>query len=129
MNKVIWKCPVPSTGFLRGPDLVSLGARKLKLFFEYEGSDGEAKQDALLFFDVYSYRVTFLPALSADVIKSAYDKVVEIENSEELRQVAAIAMGNNRPFSALKHFRVGFDDGPCFDFIANDFQVNKGIGS
>jgi hypothetical protein len=75
----------------------------------------------LVFSEVVHYRTTYMPALRADVIREAYDRVVDVGTSPELLEVVA-AMEANRRTTEVRHYRVCFDDGPCFDFIAAAFE-------
>jgi hypothetical protein len=77
----------------------------------------------LLFRDVVHYRTTFLAALGADVIKEAYDRVVDVGNSRELQEIVSTIRSNGRQ-ADVHHYRVCFDDGPAFDFVASSFIVN-----
>lgn len=78
--------------------------------------DGE-----LVFKDVVHYRTTYMAALRADFIREAYDRVVDVGTSPELLDVTAAMQANGR-IAKIKHYRVCFDDGPCFDFIAAGFE-------
>jgi hypothetical protein len=121
MSNIIWQSPVPSSGFLRGVSVQLRPRREIALAFEFEDANEEMHSGELVFSEVVHYRTTYMPALRADVIREAYDRVVDVGTSPELLEVVA-AMEANRRTTEVRHYRVCFDDGPCFDFIAAAFE-------
>jgi hypothetical protein len=122
MSSIIWRSPVPSSGFLRGPRVELRPGREIAIKFEFE--DGEQTRSVeLVFRGVVHYRTTYLPALEANMIRDAYDRVLDMGNSPELEKIAS-AMRANQRRSDVRHFRLCFDDGPAFDFIASSFKAN-----
>lgn len=121
MSNIIWKCPVPSSGFLRGVSLQFRPRREVVIAFDFEDSDDKIRSVELIFKDVVHYRVTYLDAMQVDMIKEAYDQVVVHVDSQILREIHKSLKDNDRILSIF-HFRICFDDGPCFDFIASSFE-------
>lgn len=102
--------------------------RKLALVFEFEDRDGIAQSAELVFTTVVQYRVTYLYALRPEWIHEAYDRLVELPNSTELESVKTATAANNDS-AQYSHFRVCFDDGPCFDIICSSFKFLAGLKS
>jgi hypothetical protein len=122
MIEVVWKAPSPSSGFTHGVDVETRPGREIALRFDFENAAGEAQSGELIFKQVVHYRATYLYALRAEMINEAYDKVVDQGKSEELIEVIA-ALNANQQIAAVKHYRVCFNDGPCFDFMAAHFEA------
>ena len=118
----LWKLPTPSSG-LEGVAFKELPRRTGVLSFQYEDPDGGFATCELRFHDVAALKCTYLPALSADMIRSAYDKLVEIQNSPWL-----IEANSNRPDEpkSRRHLRICFDDGPCYEFLCAEFEIVDG---
>jgi hypothetical protein len=123
MSNVVWRSPVPSSGYLRGVSVQERPKREVVLTFEFEHRDGKMRKGELHFRDVVHYRTTYLWALRADVIRDAYDQVVDMGNSGELGEVTSVMRANRRD-AQVRHFRACFDDGPAFDFIASSFEAH-----
>ena len=87
MNKLVWETPVPSSSFLRGVQLEIKPARTISLSFEYESESGQLERDEVLFEGVVEYAVTYLNALRVDQIKDAYDRLLEVQDRQDLVDV------------------------------------------
>ena len=79
-------------------------------------------KSGIRFLDVVAFKCTYLPALTAELIHSAYDRVVEIAPSPWLIEVRATTRADAT--GQLRHLRVCFDDGPCYDFICLAFETD-----
>lgn len=121
MNNIIWQSPSPSSSFLSGVSVQLRLRREIALAFEFEGEDEEIHRGELVFSNVVHYRTTYLSALQADIIRESYDKVVDVGVSPELLEVVSAMQANGRS-ADVRHYRICFDDGPCFDFIASAFE-------
>jgi hypothetical protein len=125
-NTVIWKCPSPSSGFLNGVDLTFLGKRECRLVFQYEDEVSEGvKIASLSFLNTIAFRCTYLPALTVEMIESSYDRLIEVGMSDWLMN-ATETMGNRQFDFPVKHLQICFDDGPCYEFLCESFQVQLG---
>ena len=122
MNSILWQSPKPSSGFLKGTSVQLRPKREIAITFEFEGEDEEVYSGELIFSEVVHYRTTFLAALSAEVIQEAYDRVVDVGNSRELQEIVFAIHANGRQ-ADVRHYRVCFDDGPAFDFVASSFSA------
>jgi hypothetical protein len=118
----LWKMPSPSSG-LEGVAFKELPRRTCVLSFQYEDPDGAFATCELHFHDVAALRCTYLPALTADLIRSAYDKLVEIRNSPWLSEANSVRWDRPKP---LRHLRICFDDGPCYEFLCAEFEIVGG---
>lgn len=121
LSSVLWRSPVPSSGFLKGASLSHRPRREIAITFEYEAK-GKMRKGELCFRGVVHYRTTYLWALRADVIDEAYDQVIDMGDSGELADITAALRANRRQVD-VRHFRLCFDDGPAFDFIASSFEA------
>ena len=110
----LWKMPSPSSG-LEGVAFKELPRRTCVISFQYEDLDGGFATCEVRFHDVAALRCTYLPALSADMIRSAYDKLVDIRSSAWLSEANSIRPDEQ---GSLRHLRICFDDGPCLSFFA-----------
>jgi hypothetical protein len=119
----LWKTPSPSSGFLEGVALKVLPKRSCVISFQFEDADGGWETCELLFRDVAAFKCTYLPALTAEMIQSAYDKLVEIESSVWLSDAKSVR--RLEPIS-LKHLRICFDDGPCYEFLCAGVEIVSG---
>lgn len=113
MNKLVWETPVPSSSFLRGVQLEIKPARTISLSFEYESESGQLERDEVLFEGVVEYAVTYLNALRVDQIKDAYDRLLEVQDRQDLVDVKAACNANDRKLD-LHLYEICFDDGPCY---------------
>jgi len=109
-----------SSGFLKGVAFKELPRRTCVLSFQYEDPDGGFATCELRFHDVAALRCTYLPALSADMIRSAYDKLVDIRSSAWLSEANSIRPDEQE---SLRHLRICFDDGPCCEFLCRGFDI------
>ena len=76
----------------------------------------------LRFSNVTAFRCTYLPALSVEMIESSYDELIDVGKSEWLSEVARL-LENKGIQTRIKHLRICFDDGPCYEFLCADFEV------
>jgi hypothetical protein len=120
MSNIVWQSPAPSSGFLRGVDLQIRPQREAVLIFEFEDDVEEMRTAELIFKDVVHYRTTYMVALRAELIQQAYDRLVDLPESTELRKIIEATKANGQG-SDYRHYRICFDDGPCFDFICRSF--------
>jgi len=122
MTNVLWELPSPSSSFLEGTTFQTLPRRTCALVFEYEDPQtGANVKGDVRFLDVVAIKCTYLPALTAELIHSAYDKVVEITPSAWLTEVQTTTLAD--AMGQLRHLRICFDDGPCYDFLCRGFEA------
>lgn len=122
----LWETPIPSSAFQQGVVLIQHPKRRLSLNFEYENSEYQLTKGQLVFYDVIAYRVIYLYGLTGEIINSAYDKLIDLGDTDWLKE---IKKASNHKFKEkgldgnIKHYRICFDDGPCYEFICVSFEV------
>jgi hypothetical protein len=125
MSQILWTLPIPSTALLRSPTFqVSLG-RSCALSCEYEDENDEVVSLKLLFEGVEAFKCTYYRACSVEMINTAYDKVVDVGSTEWKSKIKERLISSNQDVMGLKHLMVYFDDGPCYEFICENFQVDR----
>lgn len=124
-----WEIPVPSTSFVSGPELRS--GQTSVLSWTYEGDsefvrppmEGMIHQE-LVFEGVIAYKCTYNLFCEADLIKRAYNKLVDLGDTEWLAEVRAGSQGLREEHAPLRHLVIFFDEGPCYEFICETAQVS-----
>jgi hypothetical protein len=119
----LWKTPGASSGFLEGVAFKVLPGRTSVLSFQFEAANGGWETCELLFRHVAAFKCTYLPALTAEMVQSAYDRLVEVGSSSWLSE--AHTARQREPIS-LRHLRICFDDGPCYEFLCGGFEIASG---
>ena len=126
MKQTIWTLPVPSTALLQGSTFHKLPRRGCVLSCEYEGDDDQVVSLKLLFEDVQAFKCTYEKACTAEMISTAYDKVVDLGSSEWLtavrEQLASFGVEN---VEGVKHLIIYLDGGPCYEFLCRNFRVEE----
>jgi hypothetical protein len=109
---------------LEGVTFKILPRRTCVLSFTYEGASGAWETSELRFDEVAAFKCTFQPALTAEMIESAYDKLVDMGSSSWLDEAnrARVPEGAG---TVLRHLRICFDDGPCYEFLCPRFELRK----
>jgi hypothetical protein len=126
MTQTLWTLPVPSTALLHGCVFEKLPRRACALLCEYEDDSDNIVSLKLLFDGVEAFKCTYQGACTPEMIRSAYDKVVEVGASEWLSAVKdqLIDFGAQN-VEQLRHLAIYLDDGPCYEFICRTFHVEE----
>lgn len=123
MVETVWKMSIPSTGLIQSPKFSMSSERRCLLEYSYENEkDFSIVSEKLIFDGVESFKCIYHKACSLEMIE-AYDKVLNIENSIWLNEIRNNLTRNEADALSLKHFRIYFDDGPCYEFICRSFEV------
>lgn len=123
MNEELFQTLVPSTSFLTDPTFKKLLGRKCSLSYEYESEKiGFVISEQMVFDGVESFRCTYYVACDVEMIE-AYDRVVDLGISQWLEDVTANLKSAKWNSVGLKHLRIFFDDGPCYEFLCRSFEV------
>jgi hypothetical protein len=118
MRQVIWTLPLPSTAVVEHPSLKQLPGRELELLFALqEEEDEEPRRFRIRFRGVESFKWTSLTSCSEEMITSAYDKVIDCGDSGWLQECREISSRVGAGTKELHHYRIFFDEGPCFEVI------------
>lgn len=112
---ILWEMLSPSSGY-DGNQLYNLwgGDYQLRIFTEGD-EPGKSRVDALTFKQVHRYMYTSGRALSIDQ-SNAYDRLIEMPESPW-----SVASSRSNTKKA-RHMRIRFDEGPCYDFAAEDWS-------
>lgn len=112
---------VSPTSLLRSPQLGVHRHRRYTLALSWEGDDNDVVTATIDFVKVEAYRVTHAYSLTKEMISTSYGKLVEIEDSAWLAESLAV---RGRPSgTVLRHVRITFDDGPCYEFLCSEAVV------
>lgn len=122
-TKDLWKTPAPSSG-CEGVFFKVFPKRVCSLSFKYENSEGLPQSCELRFIDVAAFKCTFLMSLTVEMIKSSYDTLIEVEASQWLDDATAVAKRGGLQ-SELRHLRICFDDGPCYEVLCSSFEIGR----
>ncbi len=126
MIQLVWTLPVPSTALLHGCVFEKLPRRACSLRCEYEDEDDNIVSLKLLFDGVEAFKCTYQGACTPEMIRSAYDKVVNMDRSEWLSAVTGQLVDFGvQDVGQLKHLAIYLDDGPCYEFICRTFRVEQ----
>ena len=122
-TNLVFSLSVPSTSFLNSANFKVLDGRKCVIQYSYElEEDSKIVIEKLLFFGVESYKCTYYKSCSLEML-SAYDNILEIKGSNWLTNITENLVNAKKKVINLKHFRIYFDDGPCFEFICESFEL------
>ena len=123
MVSAVYTIPVPSTAFFKGAEFSMLLGRKCSLKYSYEGvNEYSVIFEELVFDGVESFKCTYFKACSLEM-HYAYDKVLNVDLTQYLNEVVNSLSQSNADSKNLKHLRIYFDDGPCYEFICRSFEV------
>lgn len=126
MTQIRWTLPVPSTALLHGCTFEKLPWRTCALTCEYEDEGDRVISLRLLFEGVEAFKCTYGEACTLEMIRTAYDKVVDLGSSEWLSAVREqVGSYGDRKVEELKHLMIYVDDGPCYEFICRTFRVEE----
>jgi len=126
MTQTIWTLPVPSTALLHGCAFEILPRRASALRCQYENDSGDVVSLRLLFEGVQAFKCTYHEACTPEMIKTAYDKVVDMGATEWLGSVIGQLLSyGTQNIGELKHLMIYFDDGPCYEIVCRIFQVEE----
>src|SRR5215213_10417082 len=107
--------------------LSHLPMRNLALIIE-GGDEGDLK---IVFAQVEAYKCTYYFARTEKML-IAYDKVVDLGETSRLVEVRnrlreygdSLSLPSGPPHQ-LSHLMINFDDGPCYEFICQDFSIEQ----
>lgn|SRR5437667_8244166 len=127
-SKIVYVCSTPSTAFLHGVRFRELPKRQCELSWCADTGSGDNANIALVFSRVQTFKCTYHYAIPIEKYTLAYDKLVVLQESECLREVRArLSAHHEESPQRLKHFLICFDDGPLYEFFAEDFEVSEAI--
>jgi len=126
-----WKLSVPSTSLVRGPQL-NPGFDSV-LTWSYEGDSEFVKKprngtviQRLTFHRVVAYRCSYGFSCGSDLVRTAYDQLVDLGATDWLRMVRIATSGDpSRDVEPLRHVAIFFDEGPCYEFICKEAYISE----
>ena len=120
----LWKLPVPATALVKGPTFAVLPRRQCEISFYIERDDGTSMKISLLFEGVEAYKCTYPTSCSAEMVNTAYGKLVHLEATPWLSEVLKLYnLSTPRP-KELQHLMICFDDDPCYEFICVGYRIS-----
>lgn len=123
MSKELFRLSVPCTSLLKDPSFDMLTGRKCRISYEYESEkEGFLVAEQILFDGIESYKCTYYIACDIEMIE-AYGRILEVGTSPWLGHIIHNLSQANWNSEGLKHLRIFFDDGPCYEFICRSFEV------
>lgn len=125
MGRTLWALPVASTALLEEAVFEMLAGRVCALSSEYEGEDDNVVRLRLLFEGVEAFTCTYHAACTPEMIETAYDKVVDLGETNWSGAIRERLAGQGQEAAWLKHLMIYFDDGPCYEFICLSFRVEE----
>jgi hypothetical protein len=126
MAQTLYLLPVPSTALLHGEKFHVLPGRTCALTCEYENDNDEPVSLKMFFEGVEAFKCTYYKACPVELIKAAYDKVVDLGASVWFSEITERLSGDVIDLPELHHLVIYFDDGPCYEFICKEFRAEKG---
>ena len=123
MTITVWTLPLPSTNMVGEPKLISLQHKRFQLSFSLAEESGNTCKYAIEFTKVEAYKCTYLTSCSVEMITTSYDKLVMCSDTQWMSEVKAIAERVSGLEKNLKHYRIFFDDGPCYEFLCENISV------
>jgi len=127
MTKTLWILPFPSS-WGTNTRVWHLGRRNLALIVEGDNENGDLQ---IVFEQVEAYKCTYLFALT-DEMSVAYDKLVDLGETSWLAKVRNRMLEHGEALSPpsgppdqLLHLMFTFDDGPCYEFLCQNFHVEQ----
>jgi hypothetical protein len=123
MITIIWTLPIPSTNIGSEPCIREIRYRDHDLKFSLIDEDGKEYEYLIRFEGVEAYKCIYLTSCSVEIIKTAYDKLIDCGRTDWLIESEEISerVGNLR--KELHHYRIFFDEGPCYEFICEKALV------
>jgi len=125
MTKILWELPFPSSG--GGKKLIS-ELPKRNLAVTVQGDEAGVR---VVFEQVEAYKCTYYFALTDEML-IAYDRIVDLGETNWLTEVRNRLRGHGESLSSpsgppdrLLHLMINFDDGPCYEFICQNFHVEQ----
>ena len=126
MTTTMWRLPVPATR-VTSHRFVQVGGRHCELTVVVLDDDDTEKSFVIAFDGVEAFRCTYLTSLTAEMVKSAYGKLVRQEASSWLEEVlqaySAYYESSGRSPERLMHTIICLDDGPCYEVICTSLAL------
>ena len=126
VSKIVYTLPVASTALVKEPEFGMLLGRFCSLTYSYEADNNPELVivEKLLFEGVEAFQCTYHKAVWIDMIET-YDKLTDIGKSKWLDAIIHNLKQSGGTPPELKHLRIYFDDGPCYEFVCRNFTIER----
>jgi hypothetical protein len=125
-KKVLFEMPVPSYTLLPGgPTIPMESGRRFVVRCDFENIESGRRERLSLVFDgIEAFKQTNYLACDIELIQKAYERVVDLGESEWLLKVRSnLAASRASTPGDLRHVGIFFDDGPSLEFICSEFRT------
>ena len=122
MTATLWEVPVPPTQ-VESTRIEQLPKRitRLAISLVVPRDDVDVVEYHDLSFEgTELFKCTYLTSLTAEMIRSAYGKLVDLGRTELWSQIADRSQEAN-----IRHLMICFDDGPCYEVVCTSFSHLK----
>ena len=119
--KILFRLPPAHQPLLSEPELHVMPGRVCEIRYSYQRDEtGREGRHIIAFLDVVAFKLTYLPAMSAEMFDTAYCRVVDLGDSAWLKEIMSVRVANSSP---IMHVRLTLDDGPCYEFICGGVRL------
>jgi hypothetical protein len=105
------------------PCIREMGYRSHELGFSIMDEEEEKHKYLIKFEGVEAYKCIYLTSCSVEIIKTAYDKLVDCGRSNWLIESEEISERVSGLKKELHHYRIFFDEGPCYELICEKVSI------
>lgn len=123
MVTIVWTIPIPSTNIVSEPSNRVIEYRGHKLEFSLIDEEGATYEYSITFLGTEAYKCTYLSSCTVEMIQTSYDKLVDCGETDWLIEAKEISGRVSGSKKELHHYRIFFDEGPCFEFISERISV------
>lgn len=123
MVAIVWIIPIPSTNVVDGPNNRTIKYRGHELKFSLMNEEGTTYEYSITFSGTEAYRCTYLSSCTVEMIQTSYDKLVDCGETDWLMETKEISERVSGSKKQLHHYRIFFDEGPCFEFISEEVVI------
>jgi hypothetical protein len=126
MSKIVYTLPVASTALVKEPKFGVLLGRFCSLTYSNEADNNPELVivEKLLFEGVEAFQCTYYRAVWIDMIDT-YDRLTDMGKSKWLDAIIRNLNESGGTPPGLKHLRLYFDSGPCYEFVCRNFTIEK----
>lgn len=122
MVTTLWDIPVPATQVeTTGIEQLPKRLTRLAISLVVLRDDVDVVEYHDLSFEgTELFKCTYLTSRTAEMIRSAYGKLVDLGRTELWTQIADRSQKED-----IRHLMICFDDGPCYEVVCTSFSHSK----
>lgn len=113
--------PEPSTAFVSEVVFEKRGGT-VRLRYEYD-RDGVVYRSGIAFAGVRALRQQAESHCTAELVREAYDTLVEVEGSDWIRELRAAQPERNRGCGEVRHYMIYLDGSGCYEVVARSWEA------